>query len=78
MPEAQKITRFGFYSAKYAKSYGSVFWSKPDGGEVEVTYVESGQLPPHGKSNYEFDDVKPVGEIVEFRRFGQFRAPGQR
>lgn len=46
--------------------YGTVFWSTPEGGEIEVTGVTS--TDAHG---YWWTDVVFVGRAVEWVRDGQ-------
>jgi hypothetical protein len=56
--------RYGWRSEKARAACGSVFWSTPDGGEVEVTAVSDSRDYPE----YKWDDKVYVGEVVRWLR----------
>lgn len=60
--------RYGFYSAAAVKSGSSTsFWAKPDGSDVEVSYVSE---DPKG-DNYSWDDKESLGEVTKCVRAGK-------
>jgi hypothetical protein len=56
--------RYGYYSAKAAEEFGSVFYKNPEGMEVRITIVDSS--PNLSEINYSWDDTVSVGEVTEF------------
>lgn len=59
--------KLGLYSPTAAQLYGTVFYLKPDGTEVEVTAV----FDEESVSDYKWKDTKVVGEVVKYVRPGQ-------
>lgn len=59
-PEKQDTEqpKIGWYSEKAACMYGTVFWSTPGGGEVEITCATA---DPEG---YKWDDRVNMGPVV--------------
>lgn len=55
--------KIGYYS-EGQRRYGSFFWSKPDGSEVEITEVRD------DGSSSQWIDAECVGEVVDFVRAG--------
>lgn len=58
---------YGFYSAQAVRVCGSSIYSTPDGGEVEVNFVDS---DPTGAVN-RWEDKVPRGEVLVRLREGK-------
>ena len=59
--------KLGLYSPTAAELYGTVFYLKPDGTEVEVTAV----FDEESASDYMWKDTKVVGEVAKYVRAGR-------
>jgi len=59
--------QYGWYSAKAAEIYGTIFYFTPEGKEVEVTGVG----PKDYHKRYLWDDVTCVGEVARYSRPGK-------
>lgn len=56
----------GYFSETAKGMYGSTFWRRPDGSEIELTYVDSGWI----RKPYGFEDAICKGEVKEFCKTG--------
>ncbi len=56
--------KYGWYSAKSAKLYGSCIYDTPSGETVEVTAVYT----PEESYRYKWDDRVCVGEVTDCKR----------
>jgi hypothetical protein len=69
-----EVKLWGFYSEKSARLFGSVTYSTPDGGEVEVTAVS---LSPD-YSDYKWDDLISAGPVLKYLRTNVTRIDASR
>lgn len=59
------MTKHGWYSKKYEKQNGSVYYSNTDGEKVLVTMVTDKKQSLSG-----FEDEIYVGEVVKYVEYG--------
>lgn len=62
----KKKVRLAWFSEKQARACGTVFYERLEGGEVEVTMVSA-----DGNHGCKWDDMKFVGEVLDFKRVGR-------
>lgn len=61
--------KIGVFSETAAKWYGSSYWTKEDGTEVEITWI--GNEGADIENNYQWADKVIVGPVVAHSRAGR-------